>query len=32
VIVPDEINAPYYSYDDLRRLADEFLTEYGRRS
>jgi hypothetical protein len=27
VIVPDEIEAPYYSYDDPRREADEFLAE-----
>ena len=28
MIVPDEFKAPYYSYDDLRRKADEFLAKY----
>jgi hypothetical protein len=28
VIVPDEIKAPYYSYDDLRGEADKFLAQY----
>ncbi len=27
-MVPDEIKAPYYSYDDLRRQADKFLAAY----
>jgi len=26
--VPDEIKAPYHSYEDLRRKADEFLAEH----
>lgn len=28
MIVPVEIKAPYHSYEDLRRKADEFLAKY----